>query len=624
MNRNDNRSSRRRALVLVLVILVFMIAVTAGTAAYMFRRISDLGDHEYTDHGGYEILFGDDESGNGLLEEELIGSGEDSDAEESEAGESTADGAGAGARPVDGPLPDMPAGAAEAWEALSGSALSACTDADGRAVRQDASGRHQYAIDLVLHAPTEEEQEEGCSMQQLRQVMSFRNEADMEWERICLRDYAQMHLESSRSDDYGWDSHYENMTDLRTGSALSPYRDSEDASVVWVDLDTPLRPGEEMQISFEYTFPVLSDVESGCRATFGYSDNSGWFLNDGKEPVLALGNFYPILAAWLGEDGWDTAPDIEEGGECFFSPTADYRLTAAVPAGWLLAATGEERQAGEALTQGYAVWQSSEDEVRDIAVVAGEGLARKEKKLDREGVTVAAIYYKQHEAMSDLFLESGAAAVEAFTAAFGEFPYKTLDVTECALFAGGMEYPELVLISDQMFWYYDDFEKDSVRPLSSELAIVNAHEVGHNWFYGAVGNDEYREAWLDESFASYSEHVYRKYISDSGLGDPYDWADGERETWDQCRSHDIFIDLPADQMESYQTPVYPYGCYFLLRLRRCMGDEQFTQMMHEYYDTYKLRTATTEGFLNTLLPYIRGNAEARQLCRLFLEAYSRP
>jgi len=185
-----------------------------------------------------------------------------------------------------------------------------------------------------------------------------------------------------------------------------------------------------------------------------------------------------------------------------------------------------------------------------------------------------------------------------------------------------MEYPELVLISDQMFWYYKGYEQGYTTPMNSEFAVVTAHEVGHNWFYAAVGNDEYREAWLDESFASYCEHVYRKYVSDHKLGDRYEWADGEAETWDLSRGHDRYIDLPAGKLNNYQTTVYPYGCYFLLRLRRCMGDEQFTKMMHEYYKTYCLRVADTRGFLNILQPYIYENPGARRLCQIFLSTYS--
>ncbi len=605
MREENRRNSRGRGTCFLLFVIgiAVSLAMAAAVTAFVFVRIREASQEAEAVNGGdYEIIVPGEDA------EEEADSGE---------GKESADTDGLSGGPA------LPEDARRAFEALkAGDARSSASDEKGGPVAQDASVRDQYAIDLVVHAPTEEETDEGCSMQQLRQVMTFRNDSGDTWDRICLRDYAQMHLAASRGSrkGYGWDSRYADMKDMRTGSALSPYRDDADDSVVWVDLDQPLAPGETMQLSFDYVFPILSDVEAGGRATFGYSDNSGWFEQDGSKPVLALGNFYPILAAYL-EDGWNTVPDIAEGGECFCSDTADYRLTVAAPADWIVAATGMEQKAEEGLTETYAVWQSSEDQVRDIAVVAGEGLAQKVKTLDKEGVTVVATYYARHEEMGDLFLDSGVASVEAFTQAYGHFPYKSIDVTECALFAGGMEYPELVLISDQLFWYYEGYEDGYVKPLSSQLAVVTAHEVGHNWFYGAVGNDEYREAWLDESFASFSEHVYRKYVYDQGLGDEYDWSMGEEETWNQSEGHDPFIDLPANEMRSYQTTVYPYGCYFLLRLRRSMGDEQFTQMMHTYYDTYKLKTATTEGFLTVLKPYILQNPEAGRLCQVFLSSY---
>ncbi len=48
------------------------------------------------------------------------------------------------------------------------------------------------------------------------------------------------------------------------------------------------------------------------------------------------------------------------------------------------------------------------------------------------------------------------------------------------------------------------------------LRLDVAHEVRlHEWFYAVVGNDQYREAWLDESFAVYGEFVYQLYTGES-------------------------------------------------------------------------------------------------------------
>jgi hypothetical protein len=37
--------------------------------------------------------------------------------------------------------------------------------------------------------------------------------------------------------------------------------------------------------------------------------------------------------------------------------------------------------------------------------------------------------------------------------------------------------------------------------------LTVAHEVAHQWWYGIVGDDEYGEPWLDESFASWSQYL---------------------------------------------------------------------------------------------------------------------
>ena len=543
------------------------------------------------------------------------------------------------------------------FDSLTDSGASVCLDRDGSV--RDLSGAlaeeegSAYAIDVVLHAPTKAEKESAFTMQDLREIVAFRNDSADEWTTVCLRDYAQMHLDLLRA-SYGLpqgedpfdeiaDTRYGEIVDGRTGEAVQMRRDPGDASVVWIDLAEPLRPGERMQLYLTYAYPLFSDVDSGVRNVFGYSDNSSWFASNGSKPVLTVGNFYPILAMY-GEDGWNTAPGFDDG-ECFCSPVATYEAAVAAPDSWLVVTTGEERRVSEAadggtdsspdgstggsaadgidpaaISDGYTCWRAQARKVRDFALVAGEGLVQKSETLD-DGVTVTATYYESHsDRNAEILLKSGVYAVEAFTEAFGPYPYDTLDVVCCPLFGGGMEYPQIVFISDELASFAEMFENDA-DALSTSCATVTAHEVGHNWFYGTIGNDEYREAWLDESFASYCEHVYRMYLSENGLGDTYSWDDAEEEVWNQAYGHDRYIDVPYNEMRSYQTTVYPYGCFFLLRLRRAMGDEAFTRMMHTYYAENMYRVATTEDFLNALRPEILQNSAAQRLCGQFLSQY---
>ena len=55
-------------------------------------------------------------------------------------------------------------------------------------------------------------------------------------------------------------------------------------------------------------------------------------------------------------------------------------------------------------------------------------------------------------------------------------------------YGGGIEYPSMI------------FE---ATPEPQMLV----HEVAHMWFYGMVGNSQFRDPWLDEAFASWAEAV---------------------------------------------------------------------------------------------------------------------
>lgn len=84
---------------------------------------------------------------------------------------------------------------------------------------------------------------------------------------------------------------------------------------------------------------------------------------------------------------------------------------------------------------------------------------------------------------------------------FGRYPYQEYDVVKTGGFFGGMEYPSIVFIQDEYFSRTDQVAD----------AIV-AHETAHQWFYGLVGNDEVREAWVDESLTDYATMAYLQSV----------------------------------------------------------------------------------------------------------------
>ncbi len=62
----------------------------------------------------------------------------------------------------------------------------------------------------------------------------------------------------------------------------------------------------------------------------------------------------------------------------------------------------------------------------------------------------------------------------------------------------GMEHSGLAFVDGKTFLNSED-------EIMNKLQRNIAHEVGHSWFCDAVGNNEYREGWIDEGMYL---HIY--------------------------------------------------------------------------------------------------------------------
>ena len=50
---------------------------------------------------------------------------------------------------------------------------------------------------------------------------------------------------------------------------------------------------------------------------------------------------------------------------------------------------------------------------------------------------------------------------------------------------------------------FRNIDKNSFGKLESHVP----HEIAHQWFYAAIGNDSYKEPWLDEGFSEFCEDI---------------------------------------------------------------------------------------------------------------------
>jgi hypothetical protein len=224
-----------------------------------------------------------------------------------------------------------------------------------------------------------------------------------------------------------------------------------------VTLSEPLAPDAET------TLELRLEVRAPARADrFGRFGNAAFF-----------GNALPLLAV-ADMHGW-SLPPYTFRGESFYSLAADWEVRLRLPPGVRAATTGTE--------DGGTIRAEA---ARDFMIVAGP-LRETSRRVG--GVTVRHWSTPADHSGARRAIAVARRALRGFGHRYGPYGREELDVVagprSVSRGAGlAMEYPELV-----------------ISPASPG---VLGHEIAHQWWYGIVGNDEYAQPWLDESFANYS------------------------------------------------------------------------------------------------------------------------
>jgi hypothetical protein len=308
-----------------------------------------------------------------------------------------------------------------------------------------------------------------------------------------------------------------------------------------VQLADELPAGESTEVELDFTLRVAG----GNFDRVGADDGVTWWASGA-----------PLLA-WEPGTGWARDPFVGVIGETTVSPAADTTISLSAPAELTVLMTGDQAEPSEPVS-GRRTWTSTEPVARDVAVAAGDFTT-----LEREtasGVRVA-VGSLEGDADATALADGTVAAIEDLEELLGPFPYETQTIIGLAEYGGGIEYPSAVLQASR-----DD--------------VVLVHEVAHMWFYGMVGNSQFRDPWLDEAFATWAESVVHGGPSfPDALGLPGD------------------VGQPMDAWTSeqdYFATVYGKGASALLAARERAGAEEFDAAVRCYVGATAWSIATPD------------------------------
>ncbi|MET7854831.1 M1 family aminopeptidase [Streptomyces avermitilis] len=323
---------------------------------------------------------------------------------------------------------------------------------------------------------------------------------------------------------------------------------SVDCTALKIDLSTPLAQGQTATINFDLGITVPSGADR-----FGY---------DGA--FSFIGNALPVLAV-KDAAGWHLDP-YTNNGESFYSLAADFKVTLDHPSTLLVPATGASVDTPG--SSGRTITTATASKVRDFAWAAGPFTKISGTSTAGTPVNVYSVTgISSADAQS--MLTTAKTAVDAHASRFGAYPYGELDaVIDNNFWFGGMEYPGFVL------------------DLVSTTALT--HEIGHQWWYGIVGDDEYNNPWLDEAFTDYATDLALNKTGTS-CWNSVSWA----STAEKITNSMAYWDTHSSR---YSTVIYGYGKCALHDLRRVLGDTAMTKLLKDYATSHWYGVSTTAEF----------------------------
>ncbi|MDO6432041.1 M1 family metallopeptidase [Flavitalea sp. BT771] len=402
--------------------------------------------------------------------------------------------------------------------------------------------------------------------------------------------FSEQLLANGRTDFYFSDKDkkgYINRLDFRVDGEAARMEDHPQyIDVIKVILPHPLPPGQTALITTPFHEQLPFNFSRG-----GHVGNT-----------YQVTQWYPKPSVYDCK-GWHPMPYLDQGE--FYSEFGDYDVRITVPKSYVVAATGDLQRIDTASPN--KTLRYLQKDIHDFA-----WFADKKYKVDHDtlalpsGRTIDVYAYYKPAAKSfwpnaTKYIKD---AIRFRSAAIGEYPYNTVSVAQIRSPAspGGMEYPAITSITDQ--------------PSTLELDLMIEHEIGHNWFYGALGTNERRYPWMDEGINTYYDNRY------AAIKYPY-WHPGTPAPRKRGKANNDWLlkKMPEDQdklilntlagekkdqpisttaedftVANYQLVAYSKAAAWMQLLEDSLGRSLMDSCMRMYYHQWQFKHPYPEDF----------------------------
>lgn len=387
----------------------------------------------------------------------------------------------------------------------------------------------------------------------------------------------------------------------------------------------------EQQLTFTYTEPDIGIIQlqkpllpnDSLRINTPFKilvpDLHGFSRMGNKSGNFQITQWFPKPAVY-DREGWHPIPNLITGG--YYGEFGQFNIRLMVPEDHTVGCTGSiiktepwksahlsGKRPRITESKPYKTITVKANNVHTFAWCSGKDYKRLTKRFQikntNKKIKAHIIYrtdkehwYKQFEVIED--------AINFYSEKVGTYPYPQVTIAQSAgNFGGGMEYPMFTLL-------------DKAYSLSQEIVIM--HEIGHNWFYGALGFNEREHQWMDEGMNTLFEYRYikNKYpnltLQDYLFGENLSiniFGTKQRTYSDiQYLSYRSMaakkLDQPATLTRKEYTPfnyftqTYHIPATKLKYLLWLIGEDEFDQLFQTFWEKWKFKHPQPEDFYNHL------------------------
>lgn len=317
----------------------------------------------------------------------------------------------------------------------------------------------------------------------------------------------------------------------------------------------PLRSGEGFRVTIDYA-GTPTPIPDG-------DDDMGWEeLADG---VIVAGQPNGSASWFPGND----RPNNK----------ASYRFAISVPSPYHVVANGELVQRRRGASSTTWTYEQNEPMATYLATVhIGRYVAH---EIGESSVPMRALLPARHLDRYGLAFGDQPAMMEFFVRTFGPYPFESYSVVitddelEIPLEAQGLSAFGSNFLTDD--W-------NSVR--------LVAHELSHQWFGNSLTLADWRDIWLHEGFACYSEWLWSE---ESGVRSAHLRA---TDHWGRLavKPQDLLLADPGPD-DMFDDRVYKRGALLLHALRLTIGDDDFFNLLRTWVERYRYGTVDTSMFV---------------------------